>query len=774
MSGVLIIAAALQALGTPQPVSPDAGQTGPATPPSAQTGSDGAPQPPTEGEIIVTATRRSESLQRVPLAISAIGGDELAAAGVVESRALPQLAPSLFISTSNSESAGAQIRLRGVGTSSNNTGFEGSVGIYADGVYLNRPGEALSDLLDVKRIEVLRGPQGTLYGKNTTTGVINLISNEPTFDWHSDFFASYGNFNAMRAGATVSGPLAGDTVAFRIAGQLSERDGYLHDVLRNRDLNDRNRYQLRGQLLFQLGDAFRLRLIGEMQYKQEACCGTSYLSLGAGATIVQSLGGTIVDPQTPYVTALDGAFSSYVKSRALTAIADLDLGSTHAKVIYGHRYFRSNDNYDNDQSPLALVQVNGQALVDDTDSLELQLTRTAGPIDLLFGAYAYDSRISATQSTVFGADAGRYYNVLSGGLVSPALYPAGGGDTLQTFAQKDRGLSFFTHNIVTLADGLKATLGLRWTTQDKQGSGLLYTDGVAGSYLGPVPARCRPPVPTVARALCPTNPIGGEFSDSRVTYALGLSYEPARGTLLFLNHSTGYKAGGINAARDARGSVTVNPAMVDGTFASETVKSYEAGIKTRIAFATLNVTAFWMDFDNFQIQTRDNLTLSTSVQSAASVTSKGVEVELTARPARGLTIGGSASYVLAKYGDDTPDATLRGQRLGNSPKWTLQPSVTYRRPISDWTAILNANARYVSGYIANVTLLPGNYQPGFATANASLTFEKADRLSVAFFVNNLTNKYYASLRLQASLQANTFVAFPAEPRTYGITLRKSF
>lgn len=789
MKGVLLVAVAAWPLcagqawaqaepQAPAPISGAAGQ-----PPEGATQSESARDATSgseaTGEIVVTATRRAESLQRVPLAITAISGGQLATAGITEARALPQIAPSLFISTSTSESAGTQVRLRGVGTSSQNAGFEPSVGVFEDGVYLNRPGEALSDLMDIKRVEVLRGPQGTLYGKNTTTGVINIITNEPTFRWSGDAYASYGNYNAVRIGGALSGPIT-DKIAFRISGLYNRRDGYIENVTDGRDLNDRNRYQLRGQLLVEPTSKLSVRLIGEVQSKNESCCASPYLSLGSGAANVAAIGGTVLDPtdeDNQYRVALNGPMRSKVKARALTAIVNWDLGPVQTKLTYGHRYFRSGDSYDSDNSSADILNVYNQKLQDRIDTLELQLTSRQGPADLLLGVFAYDNAITASQSSIFGADAGSFYNRLSGGVAPASYYPSGAGDTLQTFSQTGKGLSIFTHNQIELASHLKATLGLRWLTEEKDGTGTLYTDGVADSYGMALPARCTTAVPSAARALCPANPIGGHYGDSHWTYALGLSYEPAPGMLLFVNHSTGYKGGGINAAKDARGPTTVNPDTVDGTFKAETVKSYEAGIKLRPfdRLLTVNATAFYMDFSNFQFQTRNQTTLSTQVQTAAGVTSKGVELELTLTPVQGLSLGGNASFVLAKYSKDTADASLAGRRLGNSPKWTWQPFISYATPVgSDWTLNGNINARRVSSYIANVTLLAGSLQPAYTVVNASLALENSDKLSVSLFANNLFNEYYATLRSQAPLQANTFIIFPGEPRTYGITLRKSF
>lgn len=739
---------------------------------------EAASAPAEEADIIVTATRRSEALQRVPAAISAITETRLQEAGIEEARDLPQLAPSLFISTTTSESAGAQVRLRGVGTSSQNVGFEGSVGIFEDGVYLNRPGEALTDLMDVKRVEVLRGPQGTLYGKNTTTGIINIITNEPTFDWSGEAAASYGNLDAVRLSGALSGPLIDDKVAFRIAGLYNRRDGYIHNVLDGRVLNDRNRYQLRAQLLLKPFEGTTIRIIGSYQQKDEHCCAAPYTQLGSGSSIIAALGGTVLDPTqeiNQYRVALTGPMSAKVRASGITVIGEQDLGWGSARMIYGHRLFKSNDA--NGSTPLDILNVYNQRLRDRLDTLELQLNADVGPADLVLGVFAYDNAIQAQQSSVFGADAGRFYNRLTSGAAAASLYPAGAGDTLQSFDQDGKGLSVFTHNVIEIATGLKATLGLRWLTEKKTGAGVLYTDGVAGAYGGPLPARCLPSVPSAGRVLCPANPNNGTFSDSHWIYALGLSYEPMAGVLLYANLTTGYKAGGINAAKDARGATTVNPALVNGTFASETVTSYEVGFKSRTAdrLLTLNATAFLMDFKNFQYQTRDNTTFSVQVQTAAGVRSKGIEVEATVNPAPGLEFGGNASYILAHFTPDTLDPTTRGKRLGNAPIWTLQPFVNYGFDLNDrFRLSANVNARYISNYNANVTLLPGAYQPGTTIVNASLKLEHGSGASVSLFAQNLFDKYYPVLRAQAPLQTATYIGYLNEPRTYGVTVRKTF
>jgi iron complex outermembrane receptor protein len=228
------------------------------------------------GDVIVTANRRAERLSNVPIAVSAVSQESLQNSGATDIRQLSQLAPSLLISSTGSE-ANASARIRGIGTVGDNPGLESSVAVFIDGVYRSRTGSGLNDLGEVDRIEVLRGPQGTLAGRNASAGVINVLTKAPSFDFGGYGEATYGNYNAVRVAGALTGPIIKDVLAFRMDGVYSRRDGFYYDVTNKDDFNDRNRYFVRGQLLFQPTSDISLRLIGDYTRRYEKCCASVYV-----------------------------------------------------------------------------------------------------------------------------------------------------------------------------------------------------------------------------------------------------------------------------------------------------------------------------------------------------------------------------------------------------------------------------------------------------------------------------------------------------------------
>ena len=229
------------------------------------------------GDIVVTAQGRSQILQDVPLAISAVSAESLQNSGATDIRALNQLAPSLLVSSTGSEANGSA-RIRGIGTVGDNPGLESSVAVFIDGVYRSRSGIGLNELGEIERIEVLRGPQGTLFGRNASAGLIHIISKRPNMNEFEAFGAlTYGNYDYMRADAGVTGPI-GDTLGFRLDGVWLQRDGFYNDVNNNTDVNDRDRFFVRGQLLWEPSDALQVRLIGDYSKRDEKCCGAVYVT----------------------------------------------------------------------------------------------------------------------------------------------------------------------------------------------------------------------------------------------------------------------------------------------------------------------------------------------------------------------------------------------------------------------------------------------------------------------------------------------------------------
>jgi outer membrane receptor protein involved in Fe transport len=482
-------------------------------------------------EIVITATRRAEALSDVPIAVSAVTAESLQNSGANDIRQLNQLAPSLLVSSTGSESNGSA-RVRGIGTVGDNPGLESSVAVFIDGVYRSRSGIGLNELGEVERVEVLRGPQGTLFGRNASAGLINIISKKPSFEHEGSAELTYGNYDYIRAAGSVTGPLIADTLAARLDAVYVQRDGFLKTSTGDR-LNDRDRIFLRGQLLFEPNDDLEIRFIGDYTRRDEACCGAVYLSTAETVdptpgvpgdftaqpnrivSVLQSLGSAITQgQQNPFArTALVTEGRSYDNvttdwGGSVQADWDLNLGTLTS--ITGYRYYKAGGASDTDYSDVDLL-----FRADDgnnyrrfrTFSQELRLQGSAfdDKLDWLVGGYYSNEKLNVADNTTFGSQYGAFAacrlvatanplaalrNPAAAGCLSPtgraalgasfgALAPAilGGLDRLSTvnnvgdirsnYRQDSENWALFTHNIFNITDKLSLTLGVRYTDESK-------------------------------------------------------------------------------------------------------------------------------------------------------------------------------------------------------------------------------------------------------------------------------------------------------------------
>ena len=422
----LLLSTALVAGIFASPVMAQAPATsGSAAPQAAQNDTQAA------GDIIVTATRRNEALSTVPLAVSAVTSQSLANSGASDIRALNQLSPSLLVSSTSSEAAGGAARIRGIGTVGDNPGLESSVATFIDGVYRNRPGVGLTELGAIDRIEVLRGPQGTLFGRNASAGLISVITTKPSFTFGGQVEGSYGNYNAYRLVGGLTGPIT-EQLAFRIDGVYSKRDGFLRDVTSGRDLNNRDRYLVRGQLLFQPSDTLSVRLIADYAKRKEECCAAVVLSsdsftrnadgtVSAGPNPVfnafQTLGANYQQP--PYgrrtaITAGQG-YRSDVEDMGVSAEINADLGGANLTSITAYRDWYVVRSQDADFTALDGFRRLNDGKYDQgfkTFSQELRLQGEAfgGKLDWLVGGYYANETLSLRDNLSYGPDFEKFAN----------------------------------------------------------------------------------------------------------------------------------------------------------------------------------------------------------------------------------------------------------------------------------------------------------------------------------------------------------------------------
>ena len=386
-------------------------------------------QPIDTSDIVVTATRRNEALSDVPLAVSAVTAETLEFSGATDIRQLTQVSPSLLVSSTSSEAGAGVARIRGIGTVGDNPGLESSVAVFIDGVYRSRTGVGLTELGQVDRIEVLRGPQGTLFGRNASAGLISIITAKPRFQPSMYGQVDIGNYDTRRIELGATGPLT-DTIAARIDGVYMKRDGFLTDVISGRDINDRDRYLLRGQLLFQPNEDLSFRLIGDMASRDEECCGAPFLpardydaNLGEQpstiAFIERGLGAVINDdPYDRDVSITPGrSYRSDVKDSGISGELVYDFGGAELTSITAYRYNNYIRGQDADFNNLDILYRDDDGSAFNrfktfTQELRLQGETFGGRLDWLVGGYAANEKLRVDDNLAYGEDYARYANCL--------------------------------------------------------------------------------------------------------------------------------------------------------------------------------------------------------------------------------------------------------------------------------------------------------------------------------------------------------------------------
>lgn len=395
-------------------------------------------------DIIVTAQGRAQALADVPLAISAVTAEALANSGANDIRQLNQVAPSLLVSSTGSDS-NTSARIRGVGTVGDNAGLESSVAVFIDGVYRSRTGVGLNDLGEIERIEVLRGPQGTLFGRNASAGLLNIVTRGPSFDFGANGEFTYGNYDAYRAQLGITGPIT-DQLAFRVDGLYSKRDGFYRDVNTGYEANDRDRYLVRGQLLFEPSENFSVRLIGDYSEKNENCCAAVYAGVGIAEAnqnlispanpivpvLLQVAGVTfeeyfpsLNDPYSRDIAITPGRdYSGTTKDYGGSMQIDAKLGGVSLTSITAYREFSAYQGADADYGLADILNFlpdSGREFKTFSQEVRLQGTAFDERLDWLVGGYFAHENLYTTNSLQFGADYGAFAACRLLTTVSPLL-----------------------------------------------------------------------------------------------------------------------------------------------------------------------------------------------------------------------------------------------------------------------------------------------------------------------------------------------------------------
>jgi iron complex outermembrane recepter protein len=679
----------------------------------AQDSDPEAPEVRDDNVIIVTATRRAQDVQDIPLAVTAISPQQLDNQGVVNIQQVAALAPSFTSSQAQLASGSVVLRVRGVGTTSNNIGFESAVGIFIDGAYQSRPGVALSEFVDVERVEVLRGPQGTLFGRNTSAGALNITNARPDVTEFGGFVnAGYGNFDEVTLQGAVNVPIVQDTVALRVTGAYRQRDGFLTVVDRTGaeigDTNDVDQWLVRGQIGWDTDSGLRGRIIADYSKSQSSCCGAIELyqspavTLGAYAAVGLGLNGGNGQPSVSTAPRDQGAFEEALDNRIVSAnrvpVADIDNYGVTGEIefplsdsadlifIGSYRKYESFEAYDSDFTGLDIFDVDGLNLEIDTWTAELRLQGEAagGKLNYMIGGFYSDEQIDQSVNFSLGADYGENVGALlfaaTGGALGPnpltvftGVDPAGTSNT-NRFQQDAKSYAIFTHNSFEITDGLELTLGARYSWEEKSG-GFTQTainnqicPAVLGA-LGNVPAALRP---TFIGLGCFgfTAPVNLPAAFGNPTGTPPVAPLPLPRTFqsdfddeeLIYTVKLGYEfSPSVNAyasfthgykAGGINLDTTAGVLGADPTFLSEEVDAYEVGVKGQTANGdlTVNIAAFYEEFTNFQVLEFTGTAFQTFNVPVAET--RGVELEGLFRPNSELTFNGGITVLDASYPDD--------------------------------------------------------------------------------------------------------------------------
>lgn len=709
----------------------------------AQDAESDAPKVRDDNVIIVTATRRAQDVQDIPLAVTAISPQQLDNQGVVNIQQVTALAPSFSSSQAQLASGSVVLRVRGVGTTSNNIGFESAVGIFIDGAYQSRPGVALGEFVDVERVEVLRGPQGTLFGRNTSAGALNVTNVRPDVTEFGGFVnAGYGNFDEISVQGAVNVPIVQDTLALRVTGAYRQRDGFLDVVdetgTKIGDTNDVDQWLVRAQLGWDTDSGLRGRIIADYSKSQSSCCGAIELyqsplvTGGAYAAVGLGLNGGNGQPSVSTTPRDQAAFEDALDNRTVSANfaprADIDnYGITgelefpisdSADLIFigSYRKYESFENYNSDFTALDIFNVDALNLEIDTWTAELRLQGESmgGALNYMVGGFYSDESLDQSASFSLGEDFGENVGALlfvpTGGLLGAnpltaftGVDPAGTNNT-NRFQQSAKSYAIFTHNSLEITDGLELTVGARYSWEDKSGS---FSQTAVDNQicpatlnaLGIIPAALVPsfiglgcfgftaPADLPQAAVLPlVRTFQSNFKDEELIYTVKLGYEFSPAVNAYASFTHGYKAGGINL------DTTAAVDGADPSFLSEEVDAYEVGLKAQTANGnlTLNVAAFYEEFSNFQVLEFTGTAFATFNVPIAET--QGVEIEGLFRPSDELTFNFGATFLEASYPENCAGTqtsvqvvSLCGYDLTNAPQIVALLGGLWEKPINNST-----------------------------------------------------------------------------------------
>jgi iron complex outermembrane receptor protein len=761
------------------------------------------------GEVVVTARRRAEAAQDVPIAISVLDGAALDAAGAFNVGRLTQLEPSLQFFSTNPRNTAVNIRGLGAPFGLTNDGIEQGVGLYVDQVYYARIAAATFDFLDVDRLEILRGPQGTLYGKNVTAGAINITTRAPSFEPEAQAEISAGEFGFVQAKGSVSGALVGDSVAGRLAVSYTERDGLIRNVATGRDVNSQDNLGVRGQVLWKVSDALDLTVAGDYSHQNPECCAQIYARVGATQRPLNrqyaalSAAFRYAPPSTnafDRLTDLDATLRAEQELGGASLRADWRLGEGTLTSVSAWRFWNWLPANDRDFTGLPITTKSNNPSKQDQYTQEFRYAWANDDVDFVVGLFGFKQDITTAGIQEQGAAASRW-------LLNPASAAASNPATLN-------GLR--SVNDIRFANTSAAAFGqLDWRVSDRfsvQPGLRINYDEKDANYVATVTNGTGTALTAEQRGVLAPQSYRATFDDWNLSYDLTLSYDVASDALAFAKYARSFKTGGINLAGLPLDAAN-NPILGAATVKPETIDHFELGLKSEFldGRARANVAAFLTQVQDYQANVRNAqlAVLRGYLANAEEVRVQGVEVDFSIRPTERLNLYVNAAYTDGTYekfvdapcppelsggttaaagqapsapgtpgGISPANCDISGQWLPGISKWAASYGGEYGFPLavfgSSGEAYLGIDGNYRSTFSSNASRSIYTDIEGYAVHNLRFGYRSDAGWDVQAWLRNAFDEQYYELLATTPGDTGLIAGQPGDPRAYGVTVRVKF
>lgn len=772
--------------------------------------------------IFVTASKRLTGLQETPIAITVIGGQEVEQTQSLDLQDLQSIVPTLRV-TPLQRSSNTGFAIRGFGNGTNNTGIEPSVGIFIDGVYRSRAASQIGDLPRLQQIEVLSGPQSTLFGKNASAGVISIRTQEPSYDFEGKFEAGLGNYNQRLLKGYITNGIT-ENFAVSLSGGVNTRDGFTDSVVGLGQLNNRDRWNIRGQALYEPNEKTKIRLIADYSKIDEVCCTVANAINGPAAGAISFVGGTVLDDADPfaYKSALNVDPTSKVDDGGISLQVDIDFDNFSFTSISAYRSNESDFLIDADFTSVDILNNTGNTKI-NTYTQEFRLTSIGtNKLDWMLGGFYFNEDVSTGEKLFYGPSIRPYFDTLlaGGGAVGllsgvedvfglePGSFFSSNTQVDDNFTQNNEAYSLFVNLDYHLSDDLTATFGANYTKDKKTVTGQQTSNEVFSSidfdtdltvFGAPLPfiPQLAPAIPTLKslqflppQLEFPNSVENGKRSDGQVTWTARLAYKLNQNVNFFATAATGFKASSWNLSRDSRPFPTdlskltsaglLQPNQVTGTrFAKpEDSTVYELGMKTQFKKGSFNITLFDQKIDGFQSSIFNGTGFV--LANAGTQSTQGIEFDSVFTPIESisLTFGGIFldplydSFVGANGVNGPED--LSGTKPAGIHEMSITAGITYNYEFDNGMYGFVRTDYIYEDKARLVDNIPDSLTRKVNTVNASAGITLNNGIALKLWVRNLTNDEYFLSAFPTTLQTGSYSAYPNPPRTFGATISYEF